>query len=222
MFAKPIRKRRGRLVSIRCASELLTLALILQMAGHASGQPTSAAPLDIDRSAAGAMEHQQATISDSSQSLHYQHPFDRDQDSLTDNLTYRPKVLADEFDLSGLVQRTLGISMVLGAVCIGCMWWSHSRNGKYSLRDAARKEMLIQETITVAPRCYLHLVKVQDQQFLVTRDATGFKTVAVVNSFESAIEDSPAELTAEPAAGRSVADDRQRRGIEWTNPLSNL
>lgn len=221
MVAKPMGKRRGCLVFIRGTSAWSMLAVILQFAGHASGQANPAAPLDADRPAAAATDSQQATISDLSQSLHYQLPVDHGQDSVNDSLTYDPKVRADEFDLGGLVQRTLGISMVLGAVCIGCLWWSHSRGGKYGVRDAARKEMQILETISVAPRCYLHLVKVQDQQFLVTRDATGFKTVAAVSSFESAIENSRADFAAEPAAGLGMTDDRQRRGMQWTDPLSH-
>lgn len=105
----------------------------------------------------------------------------------SDPLTYAPPELPTEYDLGGLLRRTIAVSCFLAAACLGCFIWAHFRQGHQFARTTRPRQMELVESIVVAPRCFLHLVLVDGQRFLVARDPNGFHGITPVTSFAGSL-----------------------------------
>ena len=116
--------------------------------------------------------------------------YELDHSAVTDSAAYSPPDLITEYDLSGLVRRTISISFFLGAACLGCVIWAHYKQGRPSRRNSLQQRMELLESTTLAPRCFLHLIRIDDQHLLVTRDASGFRGVTPLHSFADSLRSS--------------------------------
>ncbi len=131
MLPKQMRKRLNFLRAARGAGQWLILGIILHItaAAPAHGQVSPVAPITEAPLGFRTADVPLAANIGSSQPRRGQIPPEGGHSAARGELAYRPPAPGDEFDLGGLVRRTLGISMVLSGICIGCMWWSHSRGG---------------------------------------------------------------------------------------------
>lgn len=167
-----------------------------------------------------------AAASDSSQ------PGDRGVDSDAWNSETWP-----EFDAGRILGRTMLATAGFAAVCLLLLAVAHRVK---ALRIAARgvlPTMELLDTLVVAPRCTLQLVRVDSQRFLVAKDGSGLRSVTPLSSFTDTLDDvaeppaeaSRASLTTSSVAGLSLEDAPswqansagQRRSDRWQGLSSN-
>jgi hypothetical protein len=89
---------------------------------------------------------------------------------------------------SYLVRRTVIISGLLIVASAISLWLGHRRRAGTGQGEGAASPLQILSTVTVAPRCCLHLVRVADHKFLVARDSSGWKSVTAVDSFAANLD----------------------------------
>ena len=128
------------------------------------------------------------------------------------SLVYVPPELSAEYDLSRLVRRAVSVSCFLAAACLACFLWSHLRRGR-SVRAAPQQRIQVLDSIAVAPRCFLHLVQVENQPFIVARDSSGFHGITPVSKpyasehpFASSLYQAEAELRPQHGANLAPRD----------------
>jgi flagellar biogenesis protein FliO len=114
-----------------------------------------------------------------------------------------PRLLPDQFPISHLVRRTMIISGMLMLATVTSLWLGYRRRSRGSSSDHERTLVQVLHTLTVAPRCCLHLVQVEEQRFLVARDATGWKSVTPVQTFAAQLEAEEQNL-GDSAAGQPL------------------
>jgi hypothetical protein len=153
-----------------------------------------------------------------------------------DRVAHSPPEFPTEYDLGGLVRRTVAVSCFLAAACLGCFIWAHFRHGRPFARSPTTRQMELLESIVVAPRCFLHLVLVDGQRFLVARDPSGFHGITPVSSFADSLlqvedhssgdhagsvldRDTFSPLDTGAIAPRSAAA-QPIQGDSWTKPYS--
>ncbi|MCA9169738.1 MAG: FliO/MopB family protein [Planctomycetales bacterium] len=91
-----------------------------------------------------------------------------------------------EFSTERLVGRSLLATCGLATACLLALW--SSRRVRAQRGSAANMaSMAVLETLNLAPRCSLQLVRVDGQKFLVARDTSGVRSITPVSSFDDAM-----------------------------------
>ena len=114
------------------------------------------------------------------------------------SLVYSPPTWPEPPDLSSLILRlAVGTAVVLG-LCVGMLWLGKRRLRRQAPQGQAGSPLQLVETLTLANRCCLSLLKAGSAQILVAADGSGLKKmVALPESFENTL----AQLDGEAEAG---------------------
>ena len=134
------------------------------------------------------------------------------------NLGFAGPQLPANFGASYLVRRTVIVSLLLIVASAASLWLGYRRRGSTGQRDGAASPLQILQTLTVAPRCALHLVQVEGHKFLVASDSSGWKSVTAVDSFATtfeAVEPTTAAPIARPTFSELPRDSFPSRIDPW-------
>ena len=93
-----------------------------------------------------------------------------------------------ELNTDRLVGRSLVATCGLATACLIALW-SSRRVRAQRLRSSKdnRDSMVVLETLCLAPRCTLQLVRVDAQKFLIARDPSGVRSITPVSTFADAM-----------------------------------
>ncbi len=106
-------------------------------------------------------------------------------------------------EMGRLVGRTVTVSSLFAAGCLVLLWASQRIRARRRPKLGGPAGIAILETMVLAPKCALQLVRVNRQQFLIARDATGLRSVTPVGSFADTLGDVTDDLP-----GPSVKTER--------------
>ena len=91
-------------------------------------------------------------------------------------------------NLRKILGRTVLACLALVAVSLVLIVWGRARGLHRRDQRPVTSTMNLLSTMTLAPRCYLQLVSVNDQHFLVARDGTTVRCITPVASFEDSLD----------------------------------
>ncbi len=133
-----------------------------------------------------------------------------------------PSILPNEFVPSHLANRAMTVMGILIAACIGAIWYGqrHSRAGR--LRSSS-SDLQVIDTLSIAPRCCVHLLSVGGQKYLVARDQAGIKSVTAVSAFASTLDDltnNPEDSAQDVASSSLKSRSWARRSDQWSSTLN--
>lgn len=99
-----------------------------------------------------------------------------------------PPILPDEFVPSHLANRAMAVMGLLIVGCIAAIWFGqrYSRTGR---SRSSSSDLQVLDTLSIAPRCCVHLLNVGGQKYLVARDQAGIKSVTAVSAFAATLDD---------------------------------
>jgi flagellar biogenesis protein FliO len=99
-----------------------------------------------------------------------------------------PPILPEKFVPSHLANRAMAVMGLLIVGCIAAIWYGqrYSRTGRSRSSSSA---LQVLDTLSIAPRCCVHLLNVGGQKYLVARDQAGIKSVTAVNAFAATLDD---------------------------------
>ena len=99
-----------------------------------------------------------------------------------------PPILPEEFVPSRLANRAMTVMGLLIAACIGAIWYGQ-RHSKAGRLGSSSGDLQVLDTLSIAPRCCVHLLRVGGQKYLVARDQAGIKSVTAVSAFAATLDD---------------------------------
>ena len=133
-----------------------------------------------------------------------------------------PPILPGEFVPAHLANRAMSVMGLLIIACIGAIWYGqrYSRAGR---SGNSAGDMKVLETLSIAPRCCVHLLTVGGQKYLVARDQAGIKSVTAVSAFATTLDDL-ADRSVEPAQDATPPSVTNRswasRSDQWASTLN--
>ena len=114
---------------------------------------------------------------------------------------------------SRVLRRTVFVTSALAAACVMMGLWNRHRASRSPRQASGKTQMNLLGTLSLAPRCYLQLVSVNEQHFLVARDGGIVRCMTSVGNFDDAMADavgsemSPAfAASADPTSLRHGSD----------------
>lgn len=109
-----------------------------------------------------------------------------------------PAAFASALDVNALLRRLLAGVLLSGALFVALFFLRTGKLRRFGKRDGDGTMELL-DTLVLAPRCCLHLVRVRDQVLIVGRDAAGMQQVVPMHgSFESHLLDALPESSLGP------------------------
>lgn len=109
-----------------------------------------------------------------------------------------PAAFASALDVDALLRRLLAGVLLSGALFVALFFLRTGKLRRFGKRDGDGTMELL-DTLVLAPRCCLHLVRVRDQVLIVGRDAAGMQQVVPMHgSFESHLLDALPESSLGP------------------------
>lgn len=123
----------------------------------------------------------------------------REWETSTELLTGLSGEASSQLTLAGTLPRLIGMTLLILCTCAGSLWLAQrwmSRQG-IKLRTAPSSRMSVKETLSVAAQCRLHIVQVDDQEFLAAINSQGLQQLVVLSpTFDELIHEFPSQAAA--------------------------
>ena len=122
----------------------------------------------------------------------------RDRSRTARTASREPSAFESVLDVGALLRRLIAGVLLSGALFVALLYLRTGKLRRFGKRDGDGTMELL-DTLVLAPRCCLHLVRVHDQVLVVGRDAAGMQQVVPMHgSFESHFLDALPESSLGP------------------------